>query len=394
MIERGSNFYNLLAFGFGGLTSKSFQQFVDKFNDKYNVLNIEGFERDRVQLDYTYEQLLVENTISTIPQWVDESSEALSKGFGEFKIGSNKIATQKHAYSIDKKVIRERLIALQKFGEAALNNETRDALMDVLFESVDKLLEGNYNAWTYERMQAVSKGSLTVNSTNNSRGIKGYTFDFGIPAANKESLSGNDRFWTSSTHTTANEGSTSDPIAYLRTKTRDIRKAGIARFHMEISKNLFDDLLTHSKVLASIGFSLYPQSASADAAASVARNLSDEALTDAFGRLIGCPVKTQDSYVAIDKLDTTTKTIKESILEGFDPLNIAFVPDGIIGSIKAVQPIALGGPNSVEAFFDGGRMLLSQTFNEREKTCFIESEMATLAVPSMPTKMFIYTVTA
>ena len=89
-----SNYYDLMTFGLGGA---SFQQFVDRFQEKYNVLQADGFAWDpEIQLDYTYEQLIASLNIATLPVYMDEASQGLDKGFGEFKIGSNKIPTQKH----------------------------------------------------------------------------------------------------------------------------------------------------------------------------------------------------------------------------------------------------------------------------------------------------------
>ena len=127
-----NNYYDLLTVGLGNF---SFQQFVDKFQRKYNVLQTEGFDWDPdIQLDYTYEQLIASLGIVTLPVYVDVDSEGLDKSLGEFKIGSNKIPTQKHRYPINAKMLRERMIMYQRFGDASLTQETRTALMNLLFE--------------------------------------------------------------------------------------------------------------------------------------------------------------------------------------------------------------------------------------------------------------------
>ena len=312
-----SNYYDLLTVGLGNAT---FQQFVDRFQEKYNVLQTEGFDWDpEIQLDYTYEQLIASLGIVTLPIYVDVDSEGLDKSLGEFKVGSNKIPTQKHRYPMNAKMLRERMIMYQRFGEASLTQDTRNALMDILFESTDKLLAGNRNALTHQRMQVVSKGQFTIDITNNPRGIKGLTFDFGIPAGNKESLSGQNRWWTNAEHTPANEGTSSDPLLYLKNKRKAMRKAGFPNGHFEIASDLFDDLLTHSKVLERIGLSLYPMAASATnpgtAAQGYATNMTDEAKRAAIESIIGCPIIPRDSLAAVEKFDDTTKSIKEIALE-------------------------------------------------------------------------------
>lgn len=385
-----SNYYDLLSFGLGNV---SFQDFVDRFQEKYNALQTDGFDWDpEIQLDYTYEQLIASLNITTLPVYVDADSEGLDKSFGEFKIGSNKIPTQKHRYPLSAKLLRERMIMYNRFGDASLNNGTRDALMNMLFDSTDKLLGGNRNSLTHQRMRVVSTGQFTIDIENNPRGLKGLTFDFGVPAGNKESLTGTARWWTTAEHTTANEGSTSDPLLFLKNKRKAMRKAGFPAGHFEISADLFDDLLTHSKVLERIGLSVYPLSG--ENAQTYAANMTDQAKTAAIESIIGCPIVTRDSIAAVDKFDDATKNIKPITIENFNPLNVSFVPDGQIGTIKSVQPIVFtDDPTQRIAWFDGGRTLLTQRFESKTKSMYVESEMAVLCVPNMPQYMCIYTVT-
>lgn len=390
------NYYDLLTVGLGNF---SFQQFVDRFQEKYNILQTDGFDWDpEIQLDYTYEQLIASLGIVTLPIYVDADSEGLDKSLGEFKVGSNKIPTQKHRYPMNAKMLRERMIMYQRFGEASLTQDTRTALMNLLFESTDKLLAGHRNALTHQRMRVVSKGQFTIDIENNPRGIKGLTFDFGIPAANKETLSGTNRWWTNAEHTPANEGSSSDPLLYLKNKRKAMRKASFPNGHFEIASDLFDDLLTHSKVLERIGLALYPMAASATnpgtAAQGYATNLTDEAKRATIESIIGCPIIPRDSLASVEKFDEESKSIKPVTIENFDPLNVAFVPDGQLGTIKSVQPMVFtDDPTQRIAWFDGGRTLLTQRFESKTKSMYVESEMAVLCVPNAPQYMCVYTVT-
>lgn len=392
-----SNYYDLMTFGLGGA---SFQQFVDRFQEKYNVLRSDGFAWDpEIQLDYTYEQLIASLNIATLPVYMDEASQGLDKGFGEFKIGSNRIPTQKHRYPISAKMLRERMLMVQRFGDAALNTATQSALMEMLFTSTDSLLQGNRNAITHQRMRVTSTGQFTIGLDNNPRGISGLTFDFGIPSANKEVLSGENMWWKKSEHTTANEGTTSDPLLYLKNKVKAMRKKGFPAGHFEIASDLLDDLLTHTKVLKRIGLALYPSAAGTTnpdlVASQYAQNMTDEGKMDAIRRIVGVPIVPRDSIAAVDKFDDDSKSLKIETIENFNPLNVSFVPDGQIGTIKSVQPMVFSDdPTQRIAWFDGGRTLLRQMFNAETKSMYVESEMAILCVPSMPQYMCIYTVTA
>lgn len=387
-----NNYYDLMTFGLG---NQKFQDFVDKFQLKYNTPQTDGFAWDsEIQLDYTYEQLIASLGITTLPVYVDADSEGLDKSLGEFKIGSNKIPTQKHRYAMNAKMLRERMLMVQRFGESALNNDTRNALMDMLFESTDKLLGGNRNALTHQRMQVCSTGQFTIDLENNPRGIQGITFDFGIPTANKVTLTTTARWWTNAEHIAANEGPASDPLMFLKNKRKEMKKLGYPDGHFEMAEDLYDDLLTHSKVLQRIGYSLYPAVADANAAQSYAANLTDDAKKDAIARIIGAPIKTYDSRAAVEKFDAEAKAIKPVTIDNFKKTNVSFVPNGQIGTIKSVRPMVFtDDPTQRIAWFDGGRTLITNRFESKTKTMYVESEMAVLCVPNMPQYMQIYTVT-
>lgn len=392
MNTRINNYYDLMTFGLGG---QNFQSFVDKFQLKYNTPQTEGFVWDsEIQLDYTYEQLIASLGITTLPVYVDADSEGLDKSLGQFQVGTNKIPTQKHRYAMNAKMLRERMIMVQKFGDAALNSEARTALMDLLFESTDKLLGGNRNALTHQRMRVCSTGQFTIDLENNPRGLQGITFDFGIPSANKVSLSGTERWWTKAEHTPANEGSASDPLLFLKEKRKAIKKMGYPAGHFEMSSDLYDDLLTHSAVLKRIGYSQYPIAAGDDVAKSYAANMTDEAKKDAIERIVGAPIKTYDSVAAVEKFDAEAKAIKPVTIDNFKSTNVSFIPDGQIGTIKSVRPMVFtDDPTQRIAWFDGGRTLITNRFEAKTKTMYVESEMAVLCVPNMPQYMCIYTVT-
>ena len=387
-----NNYYDLMTFGLG---NQKFQDFVDKFQLKYNTPQTDGFAWDsEIQLDYTYEQLIASLGITTLPVYVDADSEGLDKSLGEFVIGSNKIPTQKHRYAMNAKMLRERMLMVQKFGEAALNNDTRSALMDLLFESTDKLIGGNRNALTHQRMQVCSTGQFTIDLENNPRGIQGITFDFGIPTANKVTLTTTARWWTNAEHIPANEGSASDPLLFLKNKRKEMKKLGYPNGHFEMAEDLYDDMLTHSAVLKRIGYSLYPVAAGDDAAKNYAANLTDDAKKDAIERIVGASIKTYDSVAAVEKFDAEAKAIKPVTIDNFKKTNVSFVPDGQIGTIKSVRPMVFtDDPTQRIAWFDGGRTLITNRFEAKTKTMYVESEMAVLCVPNMPQYMQIYTVT-
>lgn len=391
MNTRPGNYYELLAFGLGNVT---FQQFVDKFKTKYDKEQTDGFAWDpEVQLDYTYEQLEVNLGITTLPTYVDSESDAYDRSLGGFVIGSNKIPTQKARYAMNRKILRERMLAVKKFGQAALTGESRDAILNLMFESTDKLLQANVNARTHQRMRICSTGKFTIDAENNPQGLTGLTFDFGIPAENMDELKNTERWWTKSEHVQAKEGAASDPLQYLKDKRKMMRKKGYPAGHFEMSQDLFDDMLTHSKVLKRIGLALNPM-VTDESAIVAAKNLTDDVLKSQIERIIGCKIVTRDSVAAVDKFDADSKSLKPVSIENFAPCNVSFVPDGQIGTIKSVQQLTMDDPTERVAWFDGNRTLLTQRYNSATKTMYVQSETSILLVPQMPRYMQIYTVTA
>ena len=140
-------------------------------------------------------------------------------------------------------------------------------------------------------------------------------------------------------------------------------------------------------------FAAYPAATDATAL-SYAQNMTDEAKKDAIQRIVGVEIKTYDSLAAVEKFDEETKGIKPVTIENFKSTNVSLVPNGQIGTIKSVQPMVFtDDPTQRIAWFDGGRTLITNRFESKTKTMYVESEMAVLCVPNMPQYMQIYTVT-
>lgn len=392
MIRRDVSFYDLLGQKGLGFDNAKFQVFVDKFKEKYNTLDTDGFDWDNeIQIDFTYEQLQAELGIATLPTFVDIDSPAPYKSQDDFIIGKNKIPRFKHGFAMNEKIIREQMILAQRFG--GLANGTRDVLMNLLFDSVDKLIKGNRNELTYQRMRVVSTGKFEITAENNPQGIKGITFDFGIPAGNKVSLSGTARWWTKAEHTVANQGSASDPLLDLKNIRKEASKKGVPLGKFEIAKSLWDDMLSHTKVLSRIGYSLYPAASSDSTATGYAQNLAEDALKGAVEKIIGAPIVVRDTMAVVEGFDKESKSLKKTSINSFEPTNVAYIPDGMLGTIKAVEPIAVSDPAARLAWFDGGRTVIKNTFNTDTNTQYVSSECTALVVPSVSKYMYIYTVT-
>lgn len=387
------DFYKLLEFGLGGDT---WQQFVDRYKEKYEGMVIDGFEFAPTSINYTWQQLVAATTVTTLPTYVDPESPGYEKQRGSAKGETGSIPTQKAFYSLNRTIVREKMQLMQMFGQAALNQDMMNVIMGLLDESADGLIKGYYNSLTNQRMQIVSTGKFKIDATNNPRGIKDITFDFGIDESHFDTLSGTQRWWTNAEKST--EGTASDPIAYMKNKVKEIR----SKYHyygplkIEMAKEMMDALLSHSKVLKRIGMMLYPLSSvdnSGATALAYAQNLADDAIKQALVRLVGCEIVERDSKAYVDDW-TEDGVLTQKEIENFSLTNISFIPQGTIGNIQGVTPLTMGYEPSKVAFFDDNRLVLSQRMNPETHSIYIESEAAELCVPSLPKYMFICTVCA
>lgn len=387
------DFYKLLEFGLGGDT---WQQFVDRYKEKYDGMVIDGFEFAPTSINYTWQQLVAATTVTTLPTYVDPESPGYEKQRGSAKGETGSIPTQKAFYSLNRTIVREKMQLMQMFGQAALNQDMMNVIMGLLDESADGLIKGYYNSLTNQRMQIVSTGKFKIDATNNPRGIKDITFDFGIDKSHFDTLSGTQRWWTDADKST--EGTASDPITYMKNKVKEIR----SKYHyygplkIEMAKEMMDALLSHSKVLKRIGMMLYPLSSvdnSGATALAYAQNLADDAIKQALVRLVGCEIVERDSKAYVDDW-TEDGVLTQKEIENFSLTNISFIPQGTIGNIQGVTPLTMGYEPSKVAFFDDNRLVLSQRMNPETHSIYIESEAAELCVPSLPKYMFICTVCA
>lgn len=387
--------YQLIEFGIGDGT---WQQFVDHYADKYEGMQIDGFEFAPTSINYTWQQLLTATNVTTLPTYVDPESPGYEKQRGSVKGLTGNVPTQKAFYSLDRVIVREKMQLVQQFGDAALTPEMRDVFTSLIDESVDGLIKGYYNSLTNQRHQIVSTGQFKIDTENNPRGIKGITFDFGIDTSHFDKLTGENRWWTDADKTT--EGTSSDPIKYMKDWVKKIRN----KFHyygglkVEMAKETFDAMLTHSKVLSRVGKLLYPLAAvdTTDATAvAYAQNLNDDAIAAAIARLVGSGIEivTRDSKAYVDNW-AADGTLETKEIENFSLTNISFIPTGTIGNIQGVTPLTLGYDPSKVAYYDSNRLVLSQRENPQTHSIYIESEAAQLLVPSLPKYMFICTVSA
>ena len=376
-------FYDHLSRALGA--GESIQSFLDNTMAlKYNSLQLDGFTFEPfMQTDFTYEQIVGELGLNPMAQYYDLDSPAMPDGTPGFQAYTGKIPRMKKVeYFNEDKLRKMKLIEDRKSSTGA---QIAEIAYQQLFITVDKLIGGHTNSLTYQRHQAVSKGKFVIDNTNNPKGVKNITLDYHIPSGNKTTLPSNTtRWWTSTTHTQANEGANSDPVKDLKDMVAKARKAGV-RGHFEVEIDYFKECLGHSKILAVIGTAMLPASDST-AQVAYARIQPYETLKANLEAIVGAPIKAIDSLVPVESIDKDEKAFTKANINAFDKDVWVFVPDGEIGVVKTVEPIAIEGGNY--GSFYGGKLLLTIGVDFVKKCQSYNTEMTSLVIPSVPQFMW------
>lgn len=378
-----TQFYDLLYRAFeGDATSRRLQGYLDEvMAAKYNGLQLDGFTfAPDMQIDFTYEQAQKELGLTAMAQYYDLDSPAIPRGTEGVTLATGKIPRMKDVeYFNEDKVRKQLLIDKLQTPDRALASAK-----DKLFVTISDLIGGHTNSLTYQRHQMVSAGKLTINDKNNPKGIQGVTFSANIPAANKTTLATTKRWWTAADYST--EGTNADPVGDLRAMVQVAKNKGI-RGHFEINTAYVDRILAHSKVLAVIGMNLQPLATVAQQTAAAGYAARD-AKVRILESVIGAPIKEIDSLVAVEKWNKTTKKLEKTNINAFEADVVVFVPDGQLGEVLTVMPIAFQNPAAQYATFYGGRLQLIVEADAVKKCQGFYTEMTSLVVPNVPQYMF------
>ena len=378
-----TQFYDLLYRAFeGDATSRRLQGYLDEvMAAKYNGLQLDGFTfAPDMQIDFTYEQAQKELGLTAMAQYYDLDSPAIPRGTEGVTLATGKIPRMKDVeYFNEDKVRKQLLIDKLQTPDRALASAK-----DKLFVTISDLIGGHTNSLTYQRHQMVSAGKLTINDKNNPKGIQGVTFSANIPASNRTTLATTKRWWTAADYST--EGANADPVGDLRAMVQVAKNKGI-RGHFEINTAYVDRILAHSKVLAVIGMNLQPLATTAQQTAAAGYAARD-AKVRILESVIGAPIKEIDSLVAVEKWNKTTKKLEKTNINAFEADVVVFVPDGQLGEVLTVMPIAFQNPAAQYATFYDGRLQLIVEADAVKKCQGFYTEMTSLVVPNVPQYMF------
>ena len=376
-------FYDLLSRALGGGESKRLQGFLDDvMAKKYNALQLDGFVFDEMQTDFAYEQLQREVSITPMANYYDLDSPAIPRGTEGFKSWTGRIPRMKDVEYLNEDKIRKQLLLEQRISAIGQDRVVRGA-MDTLFVSLDKLIGGHTNSLTFQRHQMVSKGKFEVNFANNPKGVSGLTFSAHIPTSNVSTLTGTARWWTNAAKKT--EGSASDPVGDLVKMVQTASDKGVSAVHFEVNKNYFKKVLTHSKVLKNIALNMFPTADVTNTTSAVAV-MNEDVKKRTLEGILGCPIKVIDSLVSIEAPVKGTQDFTRKNLQAFEPDVFVLVPDGTLGRVQTVEPIAIQG-GTYGSFYDG-RLLLTVDVDPVRKCQAFHTEMTSLVVPEQMNYMW------
>jgi hypothetical protein len=390
-------FYTLMEEA-GILSAKSFSTYIRDVIGFGNLqdLNLDGFSWDPVSsLTFDYEQLIVSNRLKVMATYTDKDSEAIPFGTEGFEAARGVVPRQKARFIWDEDDYRKYLDAVRKLDFQ--NTTAKQYALDLLFNGLSDIKNAHELSMTYQRDQMVSNRQLTLTADNNPRGIQGLTFLAQVPDANVTTLSGNNRWYTSTTDKDSDhEGSTADPVKDIRTIVRAMRRKGYTNIVLEVDEQSWYDDMDHSAWRTAIGYQLRPDlvlAASNDAnALAVGRAAGDDAVRQAFARIIGIPlanIKFREGLAAVEKLQgkgPDAKLVRTS-MRTFNANTYVFYPAGPLGTIKSVLPLVPDSKAMYATFF-GGKGLIQYEYDAKSKTQDWWSELTALCVPNRPQEMF------
>lgn len=369
------------------------------FGNRFNQdANLNGFEFDAPQLDFTYEMLTAEKQIEVMASYVDLNSPALPAGHSvKMETLTGSIPRMKYAVVRGENDYRKQLIALNEVKSVAnfANKGEREAVAGFiskqLFFAIDEIASAFKNSLNYQVGQMKSAAKIELTDANNPRGSIRATFSAQVPEANKIAKN----WFSKDAQGVIAEVADADPIEDMRDFIRELRWKvnGYQSIAVEINERYLYRLLKHSNVLKAIGYAMtgiglrYTKSNDENAIA-VAKGASFEAQKEAFRSLIEVDELILNKTVCgVEKLNVATKQYERTQVDAFKDEVILVRPTGKVGVIKSVVPLRPDG-QAITATLYGGRGLIEYMYNRDTREQRWQGELTALAVPTRPRDMY------
>jgi hypothetical protein len=392
------------------LNSKdNLQAFYDSALQERETLdvNFAGFEWADVQLNSEIEYAEIGDYLRGMATYVDSDSEPLARGKQvEITKFSTSIPTMRRKIVRGKNDYRKELLAAEKAstmgylkGDSPYQS-VEDYLISNLFDKLKEIPDSHAASIAYQidRMKSVRKLALTPD--NNEGGLIGLTFDSKVPDSNVKDVvvynvdtEGNPTY----------DGADADIVVAIKQDIRKIRRdkyRGYQFVTIEMYGSTFDAIVESPTFLRRLGYSLRPDlqivPKNNDNALTVGRekylSSGDEFIKNYFKTAVGADeIIINNTIVGADHLDAVNKKFVTSKINTFEEGVILVRPSGIIGKIFPVLPVR-PDRDAVYADIFGGCGILEYMYDKITREQKWISELAVLAVPIVPSKMYYYNV--
>lgn len=366
------------------------------------ALNLNGFEQwDIPQIDFTYEQLEMENQIAAMATYVDLNSEPIPLGTKGVNVLRGSIPRQKARFIIGENDYRKQMMIMERLNSAArltggdAQGNVKAYLTKLLFGGLSEIQDAHISSLNFQVGQMKSAGKVALTDANNPRGIRNVEFSAYIPTANITTLTTTARWFTNDAKTS--EGSASDPVNDVKKLVRTAKE----RYDdvvLEVDELSFFEDMKHSKWQIALGYAMMPtlmaagKNAERDAsAAAVAAGASDEAVKAAFKAVVGVEVIFNKSVCGVEKWNNETKALVRTKIRAFNANTYLARPSGNIGIIKNVVPLRPDS-SAISAMIFNNHGIIEYRYDAKHKVQDWCSELTALAVPTRPSDMFyLYT---
>lgn len=395
MYARTKEFYDVVANGLASMGytgDEALSRWVnDMFAEKYNAertFEQMGFPLNpEIKINPTYAQIEATIRPYTMAAYVDEDSDGPTKSTDGMVYQMGGIPIFKHELVLNRKMIREKTLIAQETGVYPGN--TDELVMELLFNNVDSLLGGNYNTFRYQRNQIVSNfGKLVIDKKNNPFGIA-IELDFGVPDKNIMESKWYKRAANGTITQNTTVGKSIIPIEVMQdvqTNAEEVDAAGPG--HWECSKKTWRAIVKLDYFRIGYVLSNRPDITDATQQLAFGKTIPDAKIKAYIEEAIGTTIRVIDDKAFIEKFNPTTRKIDTTEVVSFNDDVLVYVPDGAIGDAQFGKIQVMQTPGARVAWYDGGRTLLRQVFNDENMVQVIKSEVMGLCVPQKTRHMY------
>lgn len=348
-------------------SSKKLQTFVDNVvANRYNRPQWKDFYSwAPMTMSRSFSVMEAEVDLFPMASVIDTNAPKPKRALQGFSLYDGKIPKLGHSYDLTEDDLVEYYNIIEAGGVVSTQ-----AILELLFNTVNKLEFGAHSRINSMGFAAMSTGHIVLDTTNNPDGGVIIDLDMRIPTANKKYAgfaNGVSAAWT-------------DPTA---TPTQDIIDVmnycddnNIPYNEMKMTKAKFRQYATHDNTVTLVN-------ARKGIADSIGAPVTESDVKQ-FMSDMGFP----EVRIVDEKSGLQTDGITSNV-ESFDTNNIVFSISGTLGEVKNARPIPNFDPAVREASSEDGRIQILQYFDGRAKTQGFDMECIALPVLNMAKKIVI-----